>query len=88
MAIGPVFATASKVSASEPVVGIEGVRRAAARAARRGIPVVAIGGVTLERAPEVLAAGAASVAVIADLLVGEPETRIRQYARNLSNLTL
>jgi thiamine-phosphate pyrophosphorylase len=88
VAIGPVFATTSKVGATDPAVGIDGVRSAAARAAARGVPVVAIGGVTLEAAPLVLAAGAASVAVISDLLVGNPAARIRQYQKALSGLTL
>jgi thiamine-phosphate pyrophosphorylase len=88
VAIGPVFATASKVEATDPAVGIDGVRSAAGRAAARNIPVVAIGGVTLEAALHVLAAGAASVAVISDLLVGNPAARIRQYQKALSSLTL
>jgi thiamine-phosphate pyrophosphorylase len=45
--------------------------------------VVAIGGITLARAPEVLAAGAASVAVIADLLAGDPEERVRRFLRHV-----
>jgi thiamine-phosphate pyrophosphorylase len=88
VAIGPVFATASKVGATDPPVGIEGVRNAAGRAAARQLPVVAIGGVTLERAPSLLAAGAASVAVISDLLTGDSAARIRQYQKALSGLTL
>ena len=43
-------------------------RPGAAGARAAGKPVVAIGGITLERAPEVLAAGALAVAVISDLL--------------------
>jgi thiamine-phosphate pyrophosphorylase len=46
---------------------------------------VAIGGLTLERAPDVLAAGASSVAVISDLLVtGDPEGRVREYVAALA----
>jgi thiamine-phosphate pyrophosphorylase len=46
---------------------------------------VAIGGITLERASDVIRAGAASVAVISDLLsTGNPESRIREYLRVLS----
>ena len=48
------------------------------------VPVVAIGGITLDRAPEVLAAGAASVAVIGDLFAtGDPEARTREYVERL-----
>jgi thiamine-phosphate pyrophosphorylase len=88
VAIGPVFATTSKVGATDQAVGIDGVRSAAGRAAVRSVPVVAIGGITLEAAPRVLAAGAASAAVISDLLIGNPATRIRQYQKALSGLTL
>jgi thiamine-phosphate pyrophosphorylase len=48
-------------------------------AAERGKPVVAIGGITLERAPEVLASGASSLAVITDLLAADPEARVRAF---------
>jgi thiamine monophosphate synthase len=45
---------------------------------------VAIGGITLERAASVIASGASSVAVIGDLLKGDPETRARQFMHALS----
>lgn len=60
IAIGPVFATASK-SDTSPVLGLEGVRRARALTDR---PLVAIGGITVETAAAVHEAGADSVAVI------------------------
>lgn len=82
LAIGPVFATASKVK-PDPVVGLNGVRGVAAIARTRELPVVAIGGITLERAAEVCAAGAASVAVISDLLTGDPGARVRAFLRAL-----
>jgi thiamine-phosphate pyrophosphorylase len=40
---------------------------------------VAIGGIDLARAPEVIAAGADAVAVITDVLRGDPEVRTREY---------
>ena len=50
-----------------------------------GIPIVGIGGITLERAADVIEAGARSVAVISDLLVGgEPAQRTRAYVERLS----
>jgi thiamine-phosphate pyrophosphorylase len=50
--------------------------------------VIAIGGITLERAPQVLAAGAASVAVIGDLFAtGDPEARTRQFLARLGDVT-
>jgi len=60
IAIGPVFSTLSKADTS-PVVGVEGVMRARALTQK---PLVAIGGITRENAPEVYDAGADSVAVI------------------------
>ncbi len=65
IAVGPVFATSSKADA-EPVVGLEGVRRARALTSK---PIVAIGGITRENARSVMDAGADSVAVIGGLLV-------------------
>lgn len=64
VAIGPVFATASKAD-TEPVVGLEGVRRARSLTSK---PLVAIGGITRENARSVVEAGADSVAVIGGLL--------------------
>src|SRR5262245_27718931 len=82
-AIGPVFATATKSTGYE-ALGLERVREAASRAARHGLPLVAIGGITLDRAESVLAQGAAAVAVIGDLLVtGNPEARVRAFLSRL-----
>lgn len=82
VAVGPVYASGTKDTGYRPL-GLSPVREAAARAA--ATPVVAIGGISLERAPEVLAAGAASVAVIADLLVGgDPAARVRAYVDRLA----
>jgi len=46
-------------------------------------PLVAIGGITLERAPEVIAAGAQSVAVIGALREGDMEETAREWIRRL-----
>jgi thiamine-phosphate pyrophosphorylase len=63
------------------------VAAAAARAAEQGVPLVAIGGITLDCAEAVLAQGAASVAVIGDLLAGaDPEARVRAYLSRLSRV--
>jgi thiamine-phosphate pyrophosphorylase len=78
LAIGPVYATKSK-AAPDPVVGIDGVRRAAARAKDAGLPLVAIGGITLDRAPEVMRGGATAVAVISDLITPDPGARAREF---------
>jgi thiamine-phosphate pyrophosphorylase len=60
VAIGPVFATGTKQN-PDPVVGVNGVRRARAMTKK---PLVAIGGITLENCRAVRDAGADSVAVI------------------------
>lgn len=77
VAIGPVFATGTKADA-EPVVGLEGVRRA--RAITRK-PLVAIGGITRANARAVVEAGADSVAVIGGLFAeGEStESIVRDF---------
>jgi thiamine-phosphate pyrophosphorylase len=63
IAIGPVFATSSKEN-PDPVVGLEGIRRARALTTK---PLVAIGGITRENARSVIDAGADSIAVISAL---------------------
>ena len=84
VAIGPVFGTASKATGYD-AVGIAMVEEAAARAHAHGLQVVAIGGITLERAADVIHAGADSVAVISDLLsTGDPRARVREYLARLA----
>jgi thiamine-phosphate pyrophosphorylase len=61
IALGPIFATQSKQN-PDPVVGIERLRRVCASSP---IPVIAIGGITLDRVPDVVAAGAHGAAIIA-----------------------
>jgi thiamine-phosphate pyrophosphorylase len=77
LAVGPVFDTVTK-DTGYSAVGLARVREAVSGGGGR--PVVAIGGVTLARAPEALGAGAAAVAVITDLLAGgDPAARVRAY---------
>jgi thiamine-phosphate pyrophosphorylase len=85
VAYGPVFETASKAGA-DPVVGVEAVFAARARAAAAGIPLVAIGGVTLERA-RTLAGRVDAVAVIAGLLpaVVRSGSTARDWAREVTD---
>jgi thiamine-phosphate pyrophosphorylase len=82
MAIGPVFGTGTK-DTGYTAVGLEVVARASASAKAHGLPTVAIGGITIDNAASVLDAGASSVAVISDLLNGDPETRCRAFLRML-----
>ena len=79
IAIGPVFATSSKQN-PDPLVGLEGVRRV--RAAVGTFPLVAIGGITPERARSVLEAGADSVAVIGTLLDASEPAEITRRTRD------
>lgn len=78
IAVGPVFATASKVN-PDPVIGVEGVRRARELTRK---PLVAIGGITRANCRSVIEAGADSVAVISDLL-REPGKSAEAFLRIL-----
>jgi thiamine-phosphate pyrophosphorylase len=71
VAFGPVFPTTSKRN-PDPVAGVAEIRRCRALVEK---PLVAIGGITLENALDVLRAGADSVAVIAGLLPQAPTAR-------------
>jgi thiamine-phosphate pyrophosphorylase len=82
IAVGPVFGSGTK-DTGYAAIGLETVGRAAAAALDRGLPTVAIGGITIDNARSVIDAGAASVAVISDLLKGDPETRMRAFLRSL-----
>lgn len=82
LAVGPVFETGTKDTGYDGV-GLPLVRYAATS---RRCPVVAIGGVTLERAPTVIRSGASAVAVISDLLAtGDPVRRVRDYVAALDS---
>jgi thiamine-phosphate pyrophosphorylase len=85
LAIGPVFATGTKDTGYN-AVGLAAVREAAAIVGDR-LPIVAIGGITLARASSVIEAGAASVAVISDLLAtGDVRARTTDFLRQLSKV--
>ena len=78
LAIGPIFATSSKAN-PDPVVGLEGVRRARELTRK---PLVAIGGITRANARSVIEAGADAVAVISDLLL-DPGKSAEEFLRIL-----
>jgi thiamine-phosphate pyrophosphorylase len=78
LAIGPVFATTSK-ERPDPVVGLEGVRRARELTRKH---LVAIGGITRTNAASVIEAGADSVAVISDL-IRDPRSAAEDFFRIL-----
>ena len=76
IAVGPIFATDTKQN-PDPIVGVDFIRRARQLTNK---PLVAIGGITLERAAEVFRVGADSAAVARDLLtVPDPGARARQF---------
>jgi thiamine-phosphate pyrophosphorylase len=76
IAFGPIFVTSSKEN-PDPIVGLNLLRQARQRTRK---PIVAIGGITLERARETFMAGADSLAVARDLIVSEnPAIRARLF---------
>jgi thiamine-phosphate pyrophosphorylase len=81
IAVGPVFDTRTK-DTGYVAVGLALVSEAVGSAGGR--PVVAIGGITLDAVPGLLAAGASGVAVIGDLLTGgDPAARTAAYVAAL-----
>ena len=79
LAIGPIFSTTTK-SDTAPVLGLDGLR--AVRDAIGEFPLVAIGGITLDNARDVIDAGADSVAVISALLSASDITTATQTLLN------
>jgi thiamine-phosphate pyrophosphorylase len=80
IAVGPVFSTSSKAN-PDPVVGLDFIRKTRRLTDK---PVIAIGGITLERAASAIEAGADSVAVINGILSAtDPAQRAREYINTL-----
>jgi thiamine-phosphate pyrophosphorylase len=80
IAIGPVFNTSTKFN-PDPVVGVDFIRKVRALTDK---PIVAIGGISLDRAAAVIEAGADSVAVISGILIApNPAQRAHQYLETL-----
>jgi thiamine-phosphate pyrophosphorylase len=77
VALGPIYETKLKVMPWAP----QGLAQVGRWKARIGaLPLVAIGGITPERAPDVIAAGAQSVAVITDFMAApDPEARVKTW---------
>jgi thiamine-phosphate pyrophosphorylase len=77
VALGPIYPTTLKAMRFAP----QGLDRIAEWKQRIGaIPLVAIGGITLERAPGVFAAGADSIAVVSDVTQNaDPDARVRDW---------
>lgn len=80
IAVGPIFSTSSKAN-PDPVVGLDLLRKVRPLSEK---PIVAIGGITLERGAAAIEAGADSVAVISGILSApDPGQRARQYIKTL-----
>ena len=78
LSIGPVFATTTKQTTKTPI-GVEGVRKLREEAGPNTV-LVAVGGMTLESAPAVLAAGASVIAVAAAIFrSANPAAEFRRW---------
>ena len=76
VALGPIYPTKLKAMPWAP----QGLDRIREWRSKISCPLVAIGGITLERAPDILAAGASSAAVVTDIVMSEdPEQRTRAW---------
>ena len=76
VALGPVWETSLKKMKWQP----QGLTRLAKWVRKSPVPVVAIGGITLERAPETFATGIASIAVVTDVVFNRsPEERVKAW---------
>jgi thiamine-phosphate pyrophosphorylase len=76
IALGPIYPTKLKAMPWKP----QGLARIGEWRSRIGCPLVAIGGITLERAPDVLTAGASSAAVVTDIVMSDdPGQRTRDW---------
>ncbi len=82
VAVGPIYETTTKAT-GYPALGVGAVQ--SARAVIESLPVIAIGGITLDNALDVLAVGATSVAIISDIFsAGDPTQRTRAYVERLA----
>ena len=80
VAVGPIFPTSTKQK-PDPVVGLDLIRQARPLTTK---PIVAIGGITVERAVAVIEAGADSVAVASGICAAaEPAAQVRRYLERL-----
>jgi len=77
IALGPIFPTTLKSMRFAP----QGIPKITEWKKRVGdIPLIAIGGIKLEQAPEIFAAGADSIAVVSDVTQNsDPDARVRAW---------
>lgn len=82
VALGPVYETKLKKMKWKP----QGLARVTEWKSLISVPLVAIAGITVERAPDVLAAGADSLAVVTDIVTHEnPEARVAEWLEFVAN---
>ena len=80
--IGPVYSTTTKET-SRPPIGVEGVRRLREKAGPEPV-LVAVGGITLAAAAQILKAGATTVAVAAAIFrVDDPAAEFQRWMDRL-----
>jgi thiamine-phosphate pyrophosphorylase len=78
LSIGPVSPTTTKQT-TKPPIGVEGVRKLRQQAGPHAV-LVAVGGITLDTAPAILAAGASTVAVSAAIFrAPDPAAEFRRW---------
>jgi thiamine-phosphate pyrophosphorylase len=77
IALGPIFPTTLKAMRFAP----QGIPKITEWKKRVGnVPLVAIGGIKLEQAPEIYAAGADSIAVVSDITQNpDPDARVKAW---------
>jgi thiamine-phosphate pyrophosphorylase len=76
--VGPVYATPTKKK-PDPVIGIDGMKKMLAQAT---VPAVAIGGITMEKLPQVLEAGARNFCMVRPITTAkEPEKVVREIIK-------
>ena len=82
VAIGPIFATLTKQAGNAPL-GLDGL--SLVRQSIGGLPLVAIGGITIENSLSVLSAGADALSLIRDIWIpaGQAPNRTRQLLHRL-----
>lgn len=82
VALGPIFPTTLKSMRFEP----QGIAKIAEWKKRAGdIPLVAIGGIKLEQAKEIYAAGADSIAVVSDVTQNpDPDARVKAWLEQVT----
>ena len=80
LGVGPVYGTGTKLDAGE-AIGLDGLRRAVSAT---HLPVIGIGGITIEQAAEVVSTGAVGVAVVgAIFLAADPAAAARRLSEAL-----